>query len=48
MAAYFEAFKPCVCEVHRSIADIESINGKTQHKCASVFKRMMLAYHPQK
>jgi len=48
MAAYFEAFKPCVCEIHKSITDVESVNGKNQHKCASIFKRMMFAYHPQK
>lgn len=49
MAAYFEAFKPCICEVHKYVQDLDSPESqKMIHKCTSIFKRMLSAYPPMK
>jgi len=51
MAAYFEAYKPCICEVHNyveQIGNIELENKISFNKCASVFGRMLLSYQPLK
>jgi len=44
MAAYFEALKPCTCKVHEYIEKIDNLEEKKEYKCASLLKRMFLAY----
>jgi len=44
MAAYFEAFQPCLCEIHKSY----EMTSKKPVKCCTLFKRMLLAYQPNK
>ena len=48
MAAYFEALKPCVCEIHKYVTNLDKTDSKKSLKCTNIFKRMMLAYTPLK
>jgi len=51
MAAYFEAHKPCVCEIHNYFKNIGSTENESKppsHKCASIFGKMLHAYQPLK
>lgn len=50
MAAYFEAHKPCICEIHKKINNLVTgdESATKRHNCGTLLGKMLRSFQPWK